>query len=221
MNAAANLVICDFDNTLVDSERINAELFVRFFHEEASIESTREDREYVDSAAFLDIIKRYRSIYSHRLHTASVEDLAQRFLEFKRREISSFTVRRAEGLQQLLEAPVPLAIVSGSYTAEIEAVARAAGLPLDRFSPVLGSDQYHPWKPDPAGLLRAARMCGARPDRTLVLEDSISGLTAAKRAGMIPLHVAEFSSLSPEGARAVGALSFTDLGEVCRSRQWF
>lgn len=217
MTTPDRLIICDFDNTLVDSELVNAELFVRFFRHEAGIESTPEDRDFVDSAAFPDIIRRYKQLYSDALDSLTEEQVTRRFLDFKRAGISSFTVRRATGIEDLLDLDSHLAIVSGSYTEEIVAVAGTAGLPLDRFSPVLGSDQYHPWKPDPTGLIRAARTLGVRPENTIVLEDSISGLTAAIRAAMIPVHLAEFSTVSPEDARAIGAFSFPTVRHVCRS----
>lgn len=193
-------VICDFDNTLVDSEYINTELFVRFFRDLGGIESTAEDRRFIDGAAFVDVVRRYADFYTDHLAGAGVNQLVEQFLAYKESAVSSFTVRRATGLEQLIATQLPLAIVSGSYRQEIDAVASAAGLDLDCFSPVLGSDMYSPWKPDPAGVLRAAAEIGVPPALVTVLEDSRSGLLAAQRAGMRAVHIGEFSSLTAEKA---------------------
>jgi sugar-phosphatase len=44
-------------------------------------------------------------------------------------------------------------------------------------------------KPDPAPFLLAAQRLGADPARCLVVEDAVSGLTAARAAGMATLAV--------------------------------
>jgi len=46
-----------------------------------------------------------------------------------------------------------------------------------------------PGKPNPAVFLTAARLLGLPPEKCLVIEDSIAGVTAAKRAGMRCLAV--------------------------------
>lgn len=197
-------VICDFDNTLVDSETMNTEMFVRFFQEIARIESTEADRRFIDGAPFGDIIHRYLELYPDHLQGARAGDLTEQFLRYKEDTLGAYTIRRATGLDALQALDLPLAIVSGSYCREILAVANAAGLSLDRFTPVLGSDMYAPWKPEPAGLLQATADWSVRAGRTVrpenvaVLEDSPSGLTAARRAGMIGVHITEFATTTPE-----------------------
>jgi beta-phosphoglucomutase-like phosphatase (HAD superfamily) len=41
-----------------------------------------------------------------------------------------------------------------------------------------------PGKPDPAVFLEAARQIGVSAERNLVIEDSVAGVEAARRAGM-------------------------------------
>jgi HAD superfamily hydrolase (TIGR01509 family) len=52
------------------------------------------------------------------------------------------------------------------------------------FSTVVTSADVESGKPNPAAFLVAAEKLGVGPDEVLVIEDSISGVIAAKRAGM-------------------------------------
>lgn len=217
MDTKIDLVICDFDNTLVDSEVMNTEMFVRFFAETAGVTSTETDRAYVDSAAFAEVIRHYTELYREQIKggigTIEEEALIERFLDYKDREIGTYPLRLPTGLDRLLQCDLPLAIVSGSYTRELYTVAAAAGLHLSRFTPILGSDRYHPWKPDPKGLLIAAEQRGAMPARVAVIEDSKTGLTAAQRAGMVPIHIQEFSILPESEAQTLTPHSYRTIDE--------
>jgi beta-phosphoglucomutase-like phosphatase (HAD superfamily) len=51
------------------------------------------------------------------------------------------------------------------------------------------------WKPDPGLFLHAAQTLGVHPSRCLVIEDSLSGIHAAKAAGM---RVLGFTGGCPE-----------------------
>jgi sugar-phosphatase len=100
------------------------------------------------------------------------------------------TVRPYSGAVELLAA-IPYdrrAVVTSSTRALADARARAAGLP--RFSVVITADDVTNGKPDPEGLLAAARLLGASPNRCVVVEDSPAGLEAARRAGMARVGVA-------------------------------
>ena len=69
------------------------------------------------------------------------------------------------------------------------------------------------WKPDPALFLHAALVMGAHPADCVVVEDSTSGITAARAAGM---RVIGFADLTPaEELDAAGATqTCRDLAEV-------
>jgi HAD superfamily hydrolase (TIGR01509 family) len=207
------LIICDFDNTLVDSEQLNAELFAEFFQAFAGINSDADDHAFVDSAAFPEVIRHYRSKYDLRLQAHPESELIEQFLRFKARRLPEIGLRAATGIEELLELPVAKAIVSGSYAREIKAGLEAAGLSADAFALVLGSDEYSPWKPDPAGLLLAASRLARAPGHTAVLEDSISGLTAARNAGMQPVFIAEFSAAAWNEASPLSTWAFATVGE--------
>lgn len=212
-----DLIICDFDNTLVESEQVNAELFAEFFEVFAGIESDADDHEFVDGAAFVDVIRHYQRKYESTLNTYGESELADQFIRHKSRRLPEIGLGAATGIDELLELPMQKAIVSGSYSREITAGAEAAGLPLRDFAVVLGSDQYSPWKPNPAGLLLASSRLDRAPQDTAVLEDSISGLTAAANAGMQPVFIEEFSSLSWDEAAAITTWAFPTIRKFART----
>ena len=60
---------------------------------------------------------------------------------------------------------------------------------IDRFSFILGSEDVAHGKPDPEIYRTAAARFGIEPDRLLVLEDSPSGILAAKAAGAFAVGV--------------------------------
>lgn len=87
-------------------------------------------------------------------------------------------------IARLRRAGLRLAVFSASRNAK--AVLESAGV-LDRFDvKVDGSDMAElglPGKPDPAILLRAARLLAVAPARTAVVEDAIAGVQAGVAGG--------------------------------------
>lgn len=76
-----------------------------------------------------------------------------------------------------------LGVASGSRPAFIQLVLAALNL-TDTFHAVTSSYEVERGKPDPAVFLLAAQRLGAKPEECVVIEDAISGMTAAKSAGM-------------------------------------
>jgi HAD superfamily hydrolase (TIGR01509 family) len=83
---------------------------------------------------------------------------------------------------------LPMAVVSGSNSANVERALQAAGL-RELFSVVLTADEGLPPKPAPDLFLEAARRMGVEPCYCQVFEDADSGLEAARQAGMLATDV--------------------------------
>jgi sugar-phosphatase len=69
------------------------------------------------------------------------------------------------------------------------AAARIAAAGVSSPAVVVTASDVEVGKPDPAPFLLAAQRLGADPARCLVVEDAVSGITAAKAAGMATLAV--------------------------------
>ncbi len=83
------------------------------------------------------------------------------------------------------------------------------------FSAIVNGDMVTRRKPDPEIFLTAAQMLGIAPTECVVMEDSISGIEAAKRAGMKVVGLATTFSAEELAQRATPdkiVKDFTELG---------
>lgn len=87
----------------------------------------------------------------------------------------------AELLQVCAEFEIPVALVSASPRVLVDAVLE--NLPSHRFEVSVSSDDVVNTKPDPEGYLKSADMLGVNITRCLVLEDSLTGVEAARASG--------------------------------------
>ena len=118
-------------------------------------------------------------------------------------------------LDVLRDLGMPLAVVSSSANAP--AVLAAAGL-ADRFVTVVdgrvATELGLAGKPAPDTFVHAATECGTTADRSVVVEDAVSGVRAGA-AGDFALVIGVDRGAGAEVLRAAGAdLVVTDLGEL-------
>jgi HAD superfamily hydrolase (TIGR01509 family) len=115
------------------------------------------------------------------------------------------TVRRLAGT-------VPLAVASSAHPAVIEAALAATGLAA-AFDVVVSSDEVEHGKPEPDVYLEAARRLGVDPAGCVVVEDSLNGVLAARRAGMVAVLVPNGSVPPAPGAREAADLVLESIEE--------
>ena len=108
---------------------------------------------------------------------------------------------RALGLQQ--------AVASSAPQGNIEVLVDALG--FRPYFAALVSGFAIPGKPDPAVFLEAARRLGIHPKDCLVIEDSLPGLEAARRAGMRCLAVANTNPPEALGGADLVAVSLAEV----------
>ncbi len=108
-----------------------------------------------------------------------------------------------ELLCELRAAGYRLAVASSADRVKVKANLEAARVPLTWFGAVVTGEDVARKKPDPAIFLAAAAGLGVTGDRACVVEDSPSGVEAAKRAGMRCVAVAQ--TFEPAVLRAAGA----------------
>ncbi|WP_148252690.1 HAD family hydrolase [Aidingimonas lacisalsi] len=94
--------------------------------------------------------------------------------------------------------PLPMAIVSNSSRRRVRASLETTGLVewLDD-APLFTAEQVERPKPDPGVYLLAASSLGSEPADCLVIEDSVSGVTAACAAGMTVIGFLGASHIEP------------------------
>ncbi len=84
----------------------------------------------------------------------------------------------------------PMAVVSNAQRTAVVSSLTAVGL-LPLFPVLITIEDVTQGKPEPDIYLRAAEVLQVAPQRCVVLEDSVEGLTAAARAGMPAVDIRE------------------------------
>ncbi|NOY80481.1 MAG: HAD-IA family hydrolase [Kiritimatiellaeota bacterium] len=108
-----------------------------------------------------------------------------------------------ELLCKLRTARYRLAVASSADRVKVVANLETAGVPLTWFGAVVTGEDVARKKPDPAIFLAAAARLDVHVERACVVEDSPSGVEAAKRAGMRCVGVAQ--TFDPPVLLAAGA----------------
>jgi HAD superfamily hydrolase (TIGR01509 family) len=203
-----DLVIFDCDGVLVDSEPLANRVFVQIV------------REYGCEIEEKPTLKKFSGmIQKDRVHAIERElnwTAPGNFLEiFKERfaHVTKMELQIVPGIHDLVESlSVPICIASNGSRKEIAARLEVAKL-TEHFGDAIfsGLDVPHP-KPAPDVYLAAAEAFDVSPDRCIVIEDSVPGVTAAVRAGM---KVYGHAALTPvESLRNAGAIPFENMREL-------
>lgn len=115
-----------------------------------------------------------------------------------------------EVLIALTDHGIPVAVASSSSRAHVLRCLDHGGL-TDRVTAVLGVDDVTRPKPDPEPYRRAAALLGADPASTVAVEDTVTGLTSARAAGLVTVAIdrgiVPAASLAPLAERVVVRLT--------------
>ncbi|MER5845360.1 HAD family phosphatase [Streptomyces prasinus] len=98
------------------------------------------------------------------------------------------TMPGAAALVRLAARHLPLAVASNCPREVVESCLDRAGL-LGCFGHVVVADENVRPKPEPDVYRVAARLCGVPPEEALAVEDSLTGMESARRAGLRVLGV--------------------------------
>lgn len=195
-------VIFDCDGVLVDSERIANGVWARLLTEIGLPMTTEQSL----SIFMGNSMSRCIAITTEMLGYAPPDDLVPRFHREVTIELQR-DVTPVPGITSLLDsldaAGVRYAVASNGEHEKMQITLGKTGL-LARFANhrFSATDVAHP-KPAPDLFLHAATQMRFDPSRTVVVEDSPLGVTAARLAGMRVIGYAEITS--PEKLRDAGA----------------
>lgn len=110
----------------------------------------------------------------------------------------------APGARELLEAlfglGIPMGLVSASSRKLVDAALNSVGGKY--FQVTISNDDVMRSKPDPEGYLKAANHLCVDIEQTLILEDSVTGVTAAMNSGAYVVGIDHVAQL-PTGAKVV------------------
>jgi len=185
-------LIFDYDGVVVDSEPVHMEGFARVV-KPMGIEFTKKEycENYLgfdDYVGFAAILRNHGHQFDRELINKMVAEKTSILKEALAGAIDSIPgvvdiIRQVGGLK------IPMGICSGALRDEIEVSLEYLG--LREFFPVtIAAEDVREGKPHPEGYISAAKKLGEifgreiRPERCVVCEDSPTGISAAKAAGM-------------------------------------
>lgn len=185
-------VILDMDGLMIDSERVERQAWQAAAREFGQSVSDEEFESLVGRGA-RDVRAILTSLWTAR--STSPPDYAA-VLRRKAELAQTLPVAPKPGVTELLDwarsETIPVAVASSSHRPLILSRLRATRL-LDGLDLVVSGDDVSRGKPHPDIFLLAAKRLGAKAKDCVVLEDSPSGITAARTAGMRCLLVPDRS----------------------------
>jgi HAD superfamily hydrolase (TIGR01509 family) len=201
-------VIFDNDGLTLDTEhtwtRAEAALYARY-GTEFTLDHKREmlGTSWARSALMME---------RHLGQPGRGDELRGELRELVHDELDGAGVEAMPGARELIEAlgdaGVPLGLATNSGREFATRALRGAGL-LDRFGVVVSSEDVERPKPAPDVYLAAAAGLGAEPSECVALEDSETGVAAARAAGMVVIGVPSFPGIDLSEADLV-APALTD-----------
>lgn len=185
-------VIFDMDGVLFDSEPLHMRAW-RMIMNPFGIE--HDDLWFFQWIGFPD-----KNLASHLKEKdglpLSIEEIVSRkwshFRKIVWEELKPFPGVK-EGLKQLRDKNVPLAVASSAAGFDVRNGLECTGL-AGFFDAVVTAEDVKSHKPAPDSYLKAAAILGKAPEHAIALEDSIAGIQAAKTAGCTVLAIASSHS---------------------------
>ena len=177
-------ILFDFDGVIVDSEPIHYHTFQ---------ETLKKFGVKIDEQRWYDEFTGTGSPHIMKVlfeENGIKEDL-DKWVKIRRNKLWNYLrnneIELKKGLKEFLELlekrGIKRAVTSGSKEDTINFILKKIGID-NYFEIVLGRESIKNRKPDPEIFLLGAKRIGAEPEECLIIEDSISGITAAKKSGI-------------------------------------
>ena len=202
-NFPFDAVLWDMDGTLIDSEPLWIEQ-ERQLMESIGAKWTDEDAIYCVGGPMARVDAYMRSkLPSADLDRFAPLALTNQLLQRMEDRLSQdipFTPGAFELVNEMKSVNLPLALVSASSRPLMNAALKSIGSQL--FDITISDNDVERSKPDPEGYVKAAASLDVDISRSLIIEDSITGMTAAIASGAFVLglpHVAEL----PHGPKVI------------------
>lgn len=209
----------DFDGVIVDSHPVHKRAWKRFLESVGRVASEEELQFVLDGRTRNDILRHFLG----DLDADTMLEYGHRKEQFFRDE--AVHVREIEGLRTFLttlrEAHLALGIASSGSKRRLDLLLVRLKL-KKHFRVVVTGDEVSRGKPDPDVFLEGARRLEMDSSELVAFEDAVSGVKAAKSAGMMCIGIAQADRaavLLGAGASHVvpdfRSLSFAKLQEIC------
>jgi HAD superfamily hydrolase (TIGR01509 family) len=204
-------VLWDMDGTLVDSEKL-WDVSLAALYEKLGGELTPAVRASMIGSVAENTMKIVYTDLGLDLDLVAMAE-SSRWLNDYTAELFDRGLPWCDGAKELLDAlaaeRTPMALVTNTERALAERALNGIG--REYFSSTVCGDEVRSGKPAPDPYLRAAELLGLAPESCLAVEDSVTGTTAAERAGC-PVLVVPNDVDVPGGNRRRHVSSLVGLG---------
>lgn len=206
-------LIFDLDGVLVDTVPAHFAAWKRMFEDHGYLFGKTEYRELVDGRPRFDgaraVMSRHSDVEVKRAADMKNDyyvDMIERG-EFRVFDEAVALVRQSQSRG--------LKLAAASSSANVRTVLQKADL-LEAFSVVIGGDDIERGKPHPDIFLTAAEGLGLDVEECVVIEDSTSGVNAAKAGGFycVGLVLDAQSESLPAADRIINSLNELDVDEL-------
>lgn len=169
---------------LVDTERTSAEVLVEMLAEQGAAAEVEYLRDAMRGTTLQWIADHSADVLGGDVPDGWMESFIERRLVHYRRGVAQID-GAATVVRALRTAGIPFAVASQGSRAKMQVTLPASGLDRELGdAPIFSGDDVVRGKPHPDLYLLAARHFGAAPGETVVVEDSVPGVTGAVAAGM-------------------------------------
>ena len=204
------LIIFDSDGVLVDSEAIACRVMA---------EAATAVGAVMDVHEAMDVFRgRKIALCVEEIERRSGRVLGDGFIaEVRRATTLAFDqeLKPIEGIHQALDLiRQPYCVASNGPMAKLTHALGLTDLYTRFEGRIFSAYEVGHWKPDPGLFLHAARTLGVGPDRCIVVEDSVTGVAAAKAAGMRVLGYAGEGPHAATALRKAGAEVFVHMRDL-------
>ena len=202
-------IIFDCDGTLVDSEAITNQVIAEMASE-LGIEMTGEEASTTFGGKTLDgVVYKMRELSGNDLPNDWLPRLIQRVNESWESKLMP-----VKGVKELLEKiKIPVCVASNGEPTHVRHSLRLTKL-YDFFGDkIFTASEVSVPKPAPDLFLYAAKKMGFKPNECVVIEDSVTGVTAAVNAEMEVYGIIN-NLFSEEQLRHAGAIPFKSMNEL-------
>lgn len=207
-------VVFDCDGVLVDSEPITNRLLATMVGELGAPISVETAHHMFVGRSFADDVVEIEKLIGRPLPAGWEAEYIERRNAALAAELAAVAGVDAV-LARLVYRKVPIAVASGAERAKMALTLGATRLDRHFGGRVFGADQVAHAKPAPDVYLLAMRETGLDPSRTVVIEDTPTGIRAGVAAGATVLGFCERND--PRGLLEAGAVAvFSAMSELPR-----